>query len=224
MLEKLLIENKNNLSGIFPFQLKAEDIFQLDLSVENKELYGVDLSSSSKLESYIINKVKSANKSIAMGGYAEDRLIYKKSSLFGDDEDARTIHLGIDIWYEANTSIHSPLDGVIHSFQNNDNFGDYGPTIIIEHQLNSYTFYTLYGHLSKNSIKGLKQGKKVTKGEKIAELGNDTENGNWPPHLHFQLITEMESNYGDFPGVCSKKNMNHYLNICINPELLLNIK
>ncbi|PLX04105.1 MAG: peptidase M23 [Marinilabiliales bacterium] len=224
MLEKILIENKNNFSGILPFQLKTEDIFQLDLSVDNQELYSVDLSSSSKLESYILDKVKSANKSIAIGGYAEDRIIYKKSSLFGDDADARTIHLGLDIWSEANTSIHSPLDGIIHSFQNNDNFGDYGPTIIVEHQLNEYTFYTLYGHLSKKSLDGLKQGKKVNKGDKIAELGNDKENGKWPPHLHFQLITDMESNYGDFPGVCSKKNMNHYLNICLNPELLLNIK
>lgn len=224
MLDKILLENKNKLAGIFPFQLKSRDIFHLDLSVDNQELFSVDLSSSSKLESYIKNKLKEANKSIALGGYAEDRLIYRKSSLFGNDENARTIHLGIDVWYDANTSILSPYDGIIHSFQNNNNFGDYGPTIIVQHQIDNYTFYTLYGHLSEASLEGLKPGNKVAKGDKIAELGDNTENGNWPPHLHLQLISDMEDKKGDFPGVCSKKDKNHYLNICHNPELILNIR
>ncbi len=224
MLERILTENKNHFSGILPFQLYSDDIFQLDLSVDNKELYNVDLTSTSKLESYIKDKLKAANKSIAMGGYAEDRLIYRKSSLFGNDENARSIHLGIDIWCDANTSILSPFDGIIHSFKNNNNFGDYGPTIIVEHQLNEHTFFTLYGHLSKKSLEGLEPGNKIVKGEKIAELGNEKENGNWPPHLHFQVITDMGTKNGDFPGVCSQKEKNQFLIICPNPALILNIK
>ncbi|PLX10099.1 MAG: peptidase M23 [Marinilabiliales bacterium] len=224
MFQKVLKDNIADSLGVLAFQLKETDIFRLDLSVDNEELHQIDLSSTNKLGEYINSRIKKSNKKLAVGGYAEDRLIYRKSSHFGKDEDARTIHLGIDIWCNEKTGIYSPIDGIIHSFKNNTNFGDYGPTIILQHSIGEYTFYTLYGHLSKNSLSRLAVGNKVSKGDKIAELGDDTENGNWPPHLHFQLIREMGDNYGDFPGVCSKKEKEKYLRICPNPELILNIK
>ena len=35
----------------------------------------------------------------------------------------------------------------------------------------------------------------------IARIGTTAENGGWPPHLHFQLITDLLDRHGDFPGV-----------------------
>jgi len=80
--------------------------------------------------------------------------------------------LGIDITAIAGTEIFAPLEGSVHSFQNNSSFGDYGPTIILEHNLDGEIFYTLYGHLSLNSLDELSEGKEIKKGQKIAELGD----------------------------------------------------
>ena len=69
------------------------------------------------------------------------------------------MHIGLDLWIKAGTPVLSALDGKVHSFDFNAGFGDYGPTIILEHQLEDQTFYTLYGHLSLDSLDGLKIGK-----------------------------------------------------------------
>jgi hypothetical protein len=45
----------------------------------------------------------------------------------------------------------SALDGTLHSFNFNAGFGDYGPTIILEHNVENQTFI-LYGHLSLDSL------------------------------------------------------------------------
>ena len=127
----------------------------------------------------------------------------------------RTVHLGIDIWMPAGTSVFSPLEGRVHSFNNNAHERDYGPTIILEHQIsNDLTFYTLYGHLSLQSLEGLKKGMPVKKGQLIATIGPTPENGNWPPHLHFQVMLDMLDNEGDFPGVGFPEEKDLWLSIC----------
>ena len=83
------------------------------------------------------------------------------------------------------------INAVVHSFKNNMNHGDYGPTIILEHKITGVTFYTLYGHLSLKSIQNLEIGKRFKQGEKIATLGDASINGDYPPHLHFQIIIEI---------------------------------
>lgn len=221
-LEEILKRNKGTFSQIMPYPLIDKNITKIDLSSNNEDLKLIDLNNISQLADYIQQVLNRNDKIIGIGGYNEDREIYKRSSHFGTDENVRSIHLGIDIWSAANTPIFSVLDGVIHSFKINDNYGDYGPTIILEHNLEGEIFYTLYGHLSIDSLANKHLGQTIKKAEHFASLGNDTENGNWPPHLHFQIITDMGENWGDFPGVCSSKNREYFTNICPNPALLLN--
>ena len=223
MIEEILKNNKNTFTSVFPFNLQNKIIFKLNLSVNNKELYEIDISSTSKLSEYINDKIKKSNSDIAIGGYGEDRLIYRKSEHFGKGNEARSIHLGVDIWCKTNTPVYAPINSKIHSFRNNDNFGDYGPTIILEHNLEGLIFYTLYGHLSKKSLLNIKTGERINKGEKFAEIGDEKENGNWPSHLHFQIISDMLGEKGDFPGVASEKDKSKFLNLCPNPNLILNI-
>ena len=117
----------------------------------------------------------------------------------------------------------APLAGVVHSFQDNANFGDYGPTIILEHTYEGKPLYSLYGHLTRSSLDGLYEGKPVQAGDKLAEIGPYPENGDWPPHLHVQLMTDMLGRRGDFPGVCSLNDRAYYLSICPDPNQLLHI-
>jgi hypothetical protein len=93
-----------------------------------------------------------------IGGYMEHRTIYSRSAHFDTADEPRRLHLGVDIWGDAGTPIYSPLAGIVHSFADNDNFGDYGPCIILQHNLGGLALYSLYGHLSRKSLAGLAVG------------------------------------------------------------------
>ncbi|MBN2663588.1 MAG: peptidoglycan DD-metalloendopeptidase family protein [Bacteroidales bacterium] len=222
MITNLLKKYKSNFANIFNFDLNEIEVYDFDFSVKNEELYPLDLLDTDILTFYVNSKLQDHNCNVGIGGYAEDRLIYKRSSHFGSGKNARSIHLGIDIWTEAATPIFAFMDSKIHSFKNNNNFGDYGPTIILEHEIENVKFYSLYGHLSKASLNALEKGQYIKKGQKIAEIGNDKENGQWPPHLHFQLITDLLGKTGDFYGVCSTSEKDKFLSLCPNPKIILN--
>ncbi|HER40360.1 MAG TPA: peptidase M23, partial [Salinimicrobium catena] len=199
----------------------------IDLSVKNPDLSGRELSSSETFSKYISGYLSRTGKKVAWGGYNEVRGLYLRSELFSAEEQEelkRNIHLGIDIWAEAGTAVLAVLDGKVHSFRDNDNFGDYGPTIILEHEEEGRTFYTLYGHLSRESLESLAAGTEVSQGQKIAELGAPSENGDYAAHLHFQVIRDLKDQKGDFPGVTSRKLQAEYLDNCPDPNLLLKIE
>jgi len=155
-----------------------------------------------------------------LGGYGEERNIYNHASLFS--QDARCIHLGVDISLKASTPIYAPLNGRIHSFKNNDKPFDYGPTIILEHDIDeNIHFYTLYGHLSLISLQNLTVGQVIEEGQLLAYIGDKIENGGWNPHLHFQIISDMDNMIGDYPGVASKVDALTMLHKCPDPQLIL---
>lgn len=218
-LTQLIIKHSSTFAPILPLNFNTNNIYKLNLSVSNQELLAIKEIDTPILSKYINNKLLEFDKNIALGGYGEDRVIYKKSTLFKNDTDTRSIHLGIDIWCNMHTNVSAPLDSKIHSFNNNDNYGDYGPTIILEHCIEEITFYTLYGHLSKDSLTDINTGDIIKKGESFAQIGESTENGNWPPHLHFQLINNIGKHYGDFPGVSSIIEKDKWLGICPDPEI-----
>jgi murein DD-endopeptidase MepM/ murein hydrolase activator NlpD len=111
--------------------------------------------------------------------------------------------------------------GTIHSFADNEGFGNYGPTLILEHDIEGQVFYTLYGHLSRKNIANWKKGAVIQKGEQIGNLGMMSENGDWPAHLHIQIIKDLQGMEGDYPGVSSIDNVQFYRLNCIDPKFLL---
>ena len=220
-LETLLKTENPNFASVIDFSGKK--LIPLDFTENNPKLRQIQLDNTQALAAVIQEELDAHGAEIGYGGYGEDRIVYKRSKHFGTDENARSIHLGTDVWCPAKTPVCSPLKATVHSFQINDNFGDYGPTIILEHQLNDTVFYTLYGHLSKQSLENKQPGQVIEKGEAFAETGADDENGYWPPHLHLQIISDMQGYWGDFPGVCNKKEKNDFLEICPDPKIILSI-
>ncbi|MEZ0128952.1 peptidoglycan DD-metalloendopeptidase family protein [Flavobacterium sp. LBUM151] len=196
----------------------------LDLSGTNKELVESKPESAADFEVFIAKYLKKNNAQIAFGGYIEGRNLYQRSTIFKNEANPeRNIHIGLDLWGKVHTQILAPLDGKVHSFKNNEGMGDYGPTIILEHEIENEKFYTLYGHLSLESIENLTVGTVFKKGESLATFGDSTINGDYAPHLHFQIINNIENYYGDYPGVCNINDLNFYIENCPDPNLLLKI-
>lgn len=222
-IESVIKSHQKYLHNLTPFYLDTENVIELDFSKKNKKLAEIDFKDEASFCHYVENEL-STNQAIAgIGGYGEHRIIYSQSQMF-DGKEARSVHLGLDIWTKAGTPIFAPIDGKIHSFQINAASGDYGPTIILQHKLDGITFFTLYGHLSTSSLNGLEVDQPIAKGQQIAKLGEYHENVHWPPHLHFQIIKDLEGKEGDYPGVAAPSDAAKYLANCPNPFLLIRRK
>ena len=70
---------------------------------------------------------------------------------------------------------------------------------------------------------GKEVGQIVKKGELIANLGLPPTNGDYAPHLHFQIIIDMEGKKGDYAGVSSLNTIEFYTENCPDPNWLLKI-
>lgn len=200
-----------------PGKFKSKDIAWIDLSKDNEFLSNLKTLDTETLGDFVNGQIENQKSKIGIGGYGEHRTVYQKFKHFGEQKNAREIHLGVDIWAPHKTAVVAPLPGRVHGMANNDNKGDYGPTIILEHLVGNTCFYTLYGHLSKKSLQKVEVGDIVERGTRIGSLGKASENGGWPPHLHFQIVLDLEKNEGDYPGVCTKKDAPNYLKNCPDP-------
>ena len=81
-------------------QIGKNEYMNLDLSTSNKQFKNINFNSSVNFAKFINEILKKNNKSIAYGGYLEERPIYSRSSNFkiGYENRYRNIHLGIDLW------------------------------------------------------------------------------------------------------------------------------
>jgi murein DD-endopeptidase MepM/ murein hydrolase activator NlpD len=222
-LEQLIQKQKN--VKVIESSIDYNDYVALDLSATHTDQLDLDLTNALVFEEFIENHLSKNKAKVAFGGYLETRNLYRRSTVFKNEvTDERNIHIGLDLWIKEGTTVLSALDGKIHSFQNNTALGDYGPTIILEHSIENITFYSLYGHLSLDSLVGKEVGQRVKKGEFIAKLGAPPINGDYAPHLHFQIIKDLQGKKGDYPGVCSQKEIEFYTKNCPNPNFLLKIQ
>ncbi len=224
-IESVLKKHQSTFHSVVPFNAKKDKLLLIDFTKNNTELNEQKLNDTKLFSDYISHQLHKSKCTYAIGGYAEHRTIYSRSKLFNQlkESEDRRFHLGIDIWGSAGITVFAPLGGVIHSFAFNDNYGDYGATIVLHHQLDTFNFHTLYGHLSLKDIIKLKEGNYISQGEVLAHFGEPDENGSWPPHLHFQIIIDMHEMKGDYPGVCALHEREKYLKNCPDADLILNM-
>lgn len=157
------------------------------------------------------------DKEWGIGRYNEKRMNMYTAPQYGG---RRNIHMGIDIWTKAGTPVYSFYEGAVAYQQDNDEEGNYGPTIVTRHRLKDVTLYALYGHLSRRSLEIFKTGEPIAKGQKIGELGEPAVNGGWEPHLHFQLSVK-DPGEADMPGVVAEEERETALELYPDPRLVL---
>lgn len=221
--------NQKKIGPILDVPLTGESCCTVDLSVNSLNIPNpAYLEDPQKLHDVFYGSIRQTRALVGVGRYNEARIIYRGPQYAIHDSDpseTRTIHLGTDIIVESGTSVKCPIKGKIHSFSRNDEIFDLGPTIIIEHEIpkQNLKFYTLYRHLSRDSLNGLKEGDTLEVGEQVGILGTSSENGGWPAHLHFQLIVDMLDQKGDFFGVAPPSQREVWTSICPDSNLILGI-
>lgn len=213
----------SSFAPICPFDLSGGPPLVLDFTDDNPDLAGIDIADTQAFDAWMSARLATVDPPMAIGRYGEDRVLYRHSLIFGGASERRSIHLGIDLFAAAGTPVAAPLDGTVHSLGNNANVGDYGPTVILEHELAGLRFWSLYGHLDRQCLATMAPGSRVTKGTEFARFGAPDENGGWPPHLHFQLIADISDHAGDYPGVAAPSERHIWLDRCPDPNVVLRI-
>ncbi|MEM6965969.1 MAG: M23 family metallopeptidase, partial [Bacteroidota bacterium] len=88
------------------------------------------------------------------------------------------MHTGIDFTCPTGTPIQATGDGVVYRVTKS--FTGYGHHVVIDH---GFGYKTLYGHMSSINVR---KGQKVTRGQKIGEVGST--GTSTAPHLHYEVI------------------------------------
>ena len=220
----------------------------LDTSVGSLDLPHPDLlATTGALERWIAAEIAAHGATVGVGRYGEARLFYHAPDFHAvgnDGPEARTIHLGLDLFAPAGTAVHAPLPGTVVSVAHNDQPCDYGPTVIARHgpgagdpatqppadatTPNGPGFHTLYGHLDHATLRHLEPGRHIAAGDVLGWLGGAEVNGGWPPHLHFQVIAldplhddGMEvADPGNFPGVALQRLRTVWESVLPDPSSL----
>ncbi|MFK8163567.1 MAG: aminotransferase class III-fold pyridoxal phosphate-dependent enzyme, partial [Lewinella sp.] len=220
--QQLVFDNWLSQATLHPVvTLSNRSVIPLNLSVGSLDLgHYENYEDQDRFTRHITRYLEDNNADFGIGGYGETRPVYTTDDFAKEGNSGprwRTVHLGLDVWGPAGTPIHAPLDGTVHSLGVDPTKHGYGHVLILEHCEDQHTFFTLYGHLSADSLKGIQAGTQVQKGDEIARFGTPDENGGWPPHLHFQVMMDMLGYIGDFPGVAYPEEAHIWLDICPNP-------
>jgi 4-aminobutyrate aminotransferase-like enzyme/Ser/Thr protein kinase RdoA (MazF antagonist) len=180
-----------------------------------------------------------------IGHYFEPRVLYQ-SPQFGSAATLptlrRTIHLGMDLFAPAGTPVCAVADGVVHAVGRLDQPLDYGTLVVLRHAWREGDcFYTLYGHLAtfaagdpsispadndpdaRSRIVAPQVGSHVAAGSVIGLLGPPSENGGWPPHLHFQILRDDLDDPLHFPGVGHAELSRVWAALSPNPQTPLDL-
>lgn len=223
----------------------------LDLSVASGEDGGTfDPTDHARFSQRLFDQMRDAGAEVGIGRYDEVRWWYT-GEVFrtpGNEVDEwRSVHLGVDLFAKPGTPIRTPLAGRVVSVRDNAEHLDYGPTIIIEHELEpaandagaaddsapadcaedavreTVRFRILFGHLSPESLAAVEPGDAVEAGRVIGWIGAPPGNGDWAPHLHFQIFVDPLDYDDTFPGVAAPSARNVWTAVSPDPNHLLRL-
>ena len=223
-----LVQQSGTFAPVMPFDPRNDPLLVLDLGITSPLVSAEPRENSEPLLTARIDAaMRNAGVTIAIGRYDEPRLLYSSPLFAGTDgplDERRTIHLGLDIFADAGTSVFAPLRGVVHAFAYNPAALDYGGVIVLRHTTDDdVEFFSLYGHLSRASLTGIAAGRVIDRGQQFATLGAPDENGGWTPHLHLQLFTDLLGLGTDVPGVVRPSQRAAWRSICPDPNLIVSI-
>lgn len=215
-----------SMTELFP-SIQRADVQLLDLSSSSTWVGHRNNFNDLDEFQFKIDKLQKEHPSkIIAGGYLEPRSLYTSTAydkIGNYGRESRTVHLGVDFWLPEHTPVHALFDGEVVITVNDIGDKEYGGLVILKHQAEDFEFYTLYGHNTPESALLHHVGDIIKKGEKISILANYPENGNWAPHLHFQIMLSILDYTNDFPGVAYPNQLSVWKSLCLDPNLLFKL-
>ncbi|WP_425987326.1 aminotransferase class III-fold pyridoxal phosphate-dependent enzyme [Ensifer sp. R-19] len=180
---------------------------------------------AAEAEARIAAQIGSERAAFGIGLYGEDRGIYQGEAYETSVEGARrSVHLGVDIFAPAHEPVSAPFSGKVAFIHDDAVPYGFGPTVLLEHEIDGgVCFWTLYGHLSRESVAKLSVGQAIAKGEVFAAFGAAEENGNWAPHLHFQIVTDHLGLGGQMHGVGVRDQWQVWREVSPDPSAVLGL-
>ena len=178
-----------------------------------------------ELDRRIARRLAEHGATVGAGGYDEARLIYAWPNEPAASEP-RTLHIGLDLSLAPGSPLHAPLDGVVQGFEDADAHHDYGPVIVLRHRTDDpdpVEFYSLYGHLTRDSLDGLRVGRSIAQGTVFARVGSAPSNGDWWAHVHVQLVTDLLDVPCNVNGAVRASQRVVWKSLCPDPNLILGI-
>ena len=215
----------DELADVTPVDVRRASLFHSDWSVGAREpIAAKEYADAAAFTARIWRAMHAAGAEAAVGSYDHERPTYG-GALFATTGEPRSVHIGVDIFMHAGTPVFAPLDGVVRSFADNAAKFDYGPCVVLEHDVGGGApkYFTLYGHLDRDSLREVHVGKRIACGERIGRMGPFPENGDWPPHVHVQLIMDMLDFRGDFNGSCRRSQRDVWLSLCPDANLVTRV-
>jgi 4-aminobutyrate aminotransferase-like enzyme/Ser/Thr protein kinase RdoA (MazF antagonist) len=206
--------------------IDPESTTVLDMSVGSPILTGRDTDDTEAFTARTWRAMRECDAAIGIGRYDEPRGFYLTEAFAGregEPPERRTIHMGIDVFDDPGAEVRAFMPSVVKSVHDNAGRLDYGPTVILEHEGPEGPFWTLYGHLERTSVEGLEVGQRLEAGDAFARVGPHPENGDWPPHLHLQIVTDLLGWEADFPGVALPRERGVWKSFCPDPNLILRL-
>ncbi len=222
-----LIRAGEQIGSVCRFDLGATPVTIFDWSEGSDELAEINtIPDTAGKTRAVFDRMRRDRHDVGIGRYREHRGVYT-SDLFRADHsgERRSVHMGVDVFLGAGEEVRAPLDGRVHLTANNSASGDYGPVVILEHRTDTgLSFWTLYGHLSLASLERHRVGDFVRRGDVIGWIGDHPVNGDWVPHLHLQLFTDLIGRGADIEGVVKPSQTSVWESISPDPNILLGIR
>jgi 4-aminobutyrate aminotransferase-like enzyme/Ser/Thr protein kinase RdoA (MazF antagonist)/murein DD-endopeptidase MepM/ murein hydrolase activator NlpD len=223
-IEAWLRAHRDELAPLVDADISRAVVF--DLSVGSPEFRTpAETLDTAAMTPRLFAHMREAGTEVGIGRYDEARLVYGGDAFaagLGEHPERRTIHIALDVFMQPGSPVHAPLAGRVHAVHDNAARFDYGPTLILEHAPEGAPrFYTLYGHLAPDVLGTLSPGDAVARGQRVAAIGAPPGNGDWPPHVHFQIVTDMLDGDGEFHGVGAASERAVWLGLSPDPGLAL---
>ncbi len=109
-------------------------------------------------------------------------------------------HLAEDAEASPRDEVYAMADGVVKAILTEPRVQGYGAVMMIEHKFGDEYVTSLYGHISTFMGFPVSRDDPVTKGQVIAYIADDDEDGGpWAPHLHFGI---RKGRFSDTETVC----------------------
>ncbi len=220
-----LEKNAHDFAPIVRPDVAKPEVAVFNFSASGPEAAQWASPDAAEAEARIAARIGSERAAFGIGLYGEDRGIYQGEAYQTSVEGARrSVHLGVDIFAPVHEPVSAPFAGKVAFIHDDAVPYGFGPTVLLEHEIDGgVRFWTLYGHLSREIVAKLSEGQAIAKGEVFAAFGAGEENGNWAPHLHFQIVTDHLGLGGRMHGVGVRDQWQVWRDVSPDPSVVLGL-